>query len=42
VGIDVNSVLGLLHRVVVGDDAGGSEVHATSIFRVLVFSMVVP
>jgi hypothetical protein len=32
--IDVNSVLGLLHHVIVGDDANVSEIHATSIFRV--------
>jgi hypothetical protein len=30
--IDVNSVLGLLHRVVVGDVIDGSEVHTVSIF----------
>jgi hypothetical protein len=33
---DVNSVLGLLHRVLVGDVVDVSEVHAASIFRVKV------
>jgi hypothetical protein len=32
--IDVNSVLGLLHRVVVGDVTDVSDVHVASIFRV--------
>jgi hypothetical protein len=32
--IEVNSVLGLLHRVVVGDVVDVSEVHAGSIFIV--------
>jgi hypothetical protein len=32
-GVDVNSVLGLLHHVVVGDGANVSDVHASS-FRI--------
>jgi hypothetical protein len=33
---DVNCVLGLLHRVVMGDVAEVSEVRAASIFRIAV------
>jgi hypothetical protein len=38
--IDVNSVPGLLYRVVVGDVADVSEVPIASIFRVEVFRLV--
>jgi hypothetical protein len=38
--MDNNSVLGLLHRVDVGDVADASEVHASSIFRIEVCSLV--
>jgi hypothetical protein len=32
--VDINPVIGLLHSVLMGDDADVSEVHAASIFRV--------
>jgi hypothetical protein len=38
---DVNSVLGLLHRVNVGDVSDVSEVYATSIFRADVCRLLV-
>jgi hypothetical protein len=38
--IDVNSVLGLLHLVVVDDVANISELHAASFFRVKVCWLV--
>jgi hypothetical protein len=37
--VDVNSTVGLLHSVDMGD-VGVSEVHATSIFMVEVFNVV--
>jgi hypothetical protein len=36
--VDVNSVLRLLHRVVLGDVADVSDAHAVSTFRVEVFA----
>jgi hypothetical protein len=38
--VDVNSVLGLVHRVVVGDDASISDVYVISIFTVEVCELV--